>query len=830
MCKIRFNICLAVSLTFASLCFAENLNIERIGGVTTEWFNSVEINGDYAYCATKFGLAVMDVSDRDNPVVVTHLETPGNAQSVTIDGSLLYLCDGAGGLRIYSIEEPNMPSLVNVWDDAGLSIRLKIRDNLGFLAQGGGFTTIDLSQPESPRFLDCLQCVCVDMAISNDYAFISGSNILTVDISDPENLQRMARSDFRTEADVTVADDLLFAALAMYSLEDPFNIERLTPFHSQGSEHIVNDHYIFGSIMYGEYRGDNFFCFDFASHDSLEYVGSCEITVRGFTDMDYDDGFIYLVGEGSMTINDARDPENLHDITHYLSDNPASFRSIASLGQYIYTFDHEGRLWAIDFSNPDSPDVTQVIDWDAGHISQSTQSSLFVKDSILFSVQRFSGYIDGERISRNGLVTYSLADPGHPELMNVFNELRAFENIAFKGDYLFGCYREILYVISFEDVNSPEVVGEYEVGELGYYVYINGDQLALIFWDLQDHIQINGLKLYDVSNPQQLILNGQITLESTPAGVVITDDYAYIAYNRDAFCVVSINDPDNPEIICEINIGGFHAQRNITISNHVLYIPAGEIGAVAYSLDNPENPELIGYYNTANIASEVLINDNGMFIADGCNIGMYDISQFLGPWYLEVNEMVHDFDSVAVDSSAEWTLTIHNNGNLSREISSIALDSDVFFCKIEESFMLESHADTVLTVVFIPEADSLYHANLSITSDDRVLEITLSGQGYTPNAVANGNTEIPTEFALTGIYPNPFNSTTTIEYALPYASEVSLNLYNLSGQRIETLVNGRLQAGVHTATLNAGDMASGLYFVKLEGSRQSFTRKLMLVK
>ena len=88
----------------------------------------------------------------------------------------------------------------------------------------------------------------------------------------------------------------------------------------------------------------------------------------------------------------------------------------------------------------------------------------------------------------------------------------------------------------------------------------------------------------------------------------------------------------------------------------------------------------------------------------------------------------------------------------------------------------------------------------------------------------------PTSFILHAAYPNPFNATTTIEYALPFASQVSLNLYNLSGQRIETLVNGRLQAGVHRTMLNAANLSSGLYFVRLEASEQVLTRKVMLIK
>lgn len=56
------------------------------------------------------------------------------------------------------------------------------------------------------------------------------------------------------------------------------------------------------------------------------------------------------------------------------------------------------------------------------------------------------------------------------------------------------------------------------------------------------------------------------------------------------------------------------------------------------------------------------------------------------------------------------------------------------------------------------------------------------------------------------------------------------SIYNLSGQRVETLVNGRMQAGVYRETLNCRDLPSGLYFVKLEGAGETLTRKIMLIK
>lgn len=86
------------------------------------------------------------------------------------------------------------------------------------------------------------------------------------------------------------------------------------------------------------------------------------------------------------------------------------------------------------------------------------------------------------------------------------------------------------------------------------------------------------------------------------------------------------------------------------------------------------------------------------------------------------------------------------------------------------------------------------------------------------------------EFKWYAAFPNPFNSTTTIEYGLPVASLVSLNLYDLSGRLIQTMVEGDHQAGVQTTILNAVELPSGLYFVKLEDESQSINRKIILVR
>jgi len=89
---------------------------------------------------------------------------------------------------------------------------------------------------------------------------------------------------------------------------------------------------------------------------------------------------------------------------------------------------------------------------------------------------------------------------------------------------------------------------------------------------------------------------------------------------------------------------------------------------------------------------------------------------------------------------------------------------------------------------------------------------------------------VPTHFALRQNYPNPFNATTVITYQLPTNSHVALEVYNLLGRRLATLVDERQEAGYRSVVWDASEVSSGLYFYKLTAGEFIETRRMMLVK
>jgi hypothetical protein len=89
---------------------------------------------------------------------------------------------------------------------------------------------------------------------------------------------------------------------------------------------------------------------------------------------------------------------------------------------------------------------------------------------------------------------------------------------------------------------------------------------------------------------------------------------------------------------------------------------------------------------------------------------------------------------------------------------------------------------------------------------------------------------LPLVYALSQNYPNPFNPTTSFDIALPKTGHVEIDIYNILGQKVKVVFNGELKAGFHTISINATDLATGMYIYRMQAKDFVQAKKMVLMK
>ena len=111
--------------------------------------------------------------------------------------------------------------------------------------------------------------------------------------------------------------------------------------------------------------------------------------------------------------------------------------------------------------------------------------------------------------------------------------------------------------------------------------------------------------------------------------------------------------------------------------------------------------------------------------------------------------------------------------------------------------------------------------------------------GFSEDDLLSGDTDdlnaLPTAYALEQNYPNPFNPTTTIRIALPEAGNVTLEIYNMLGQKVRTLISGSMEAGYHQIQWDGANdvgqkVASGIYLYRIQAGEFRLIKRMILMK
>lgn len=316
-----------------------------------------------------------------------------------------------------------------------------------------------------------------------------------------------------------------------------------------------------------------------------------------------------------------------------------------------------------------------------------------------------------------------------------------------------------------------------------------------------------------------------LTVHLTVGDTLPQGDYAYASPESQSFLA--------PDGVPTVGFGAF-----------TVYAPGTSRAFAVDYVDNPDFTVLLN--NSGNTPDSVRFqivppaSATGVYV-DSLIVHVTGVNN--SPFYV-VNYLV--VDTVGTDSSTTGPSASVNPASLSvtagvgsapiaRQVTVSSTNAPVWFIAYTQ------YAPT--NFVEIPDSLGMTNGTLDLVIDPSGLEdgvyrdtVVIFVYGVSnplklPVELALGSGQIdPVENIELWNYPNPFNPATEIGFVLPKATHVKLEVYNVLGQKIATLIDGPMQAGAQSITWNGAGIASGVYYYRLTAGELYQTRKMLLLK
>ncbi len=405
-------------------------------------------------------------------------------------------------------------------------------------------------------------------------------------------------------------------------------------------------------------------------------------------------------------------------------------------------------------------------------------------------------------------------------------------------------------------------------GIWGYTDSSTGREYAIIC------VPFDGAKVIDITDSAEFVS----TLPATNLQEVkIYQTFAFLCNeNGGPIHVYDLADPANPSLATTIPVG---AHTHNIYENYLFLNGTGRSGVDIYDISIPSNPVLISsvgswYYHDTEIKNDTLVGF-GIF---GNGIEFVDISDIANPVILggfnypgsgaHNGQFTTDMQYLIVGDeigSGTWTRVFDvsdiNNAEL---VSEIIVDSNAVAhnCYLKDNFLYLAHYTEGVRVWDMTNPEQPYEltafdtylpndfgfngvwtvypffASGKIIASDRqsglwVFELT--DVPTNANEPEPPNTALPETFRLDQNFPNPFNPSTTISFVLSERGLATVEIFDILGRQVRTLVTGRFPAGTHAVEWDGRNgegnaVASGVYFYRLTVNGERATRKMMLIK
>ena len=631
----------------------------------------------------------------------------------------------------------------------------------------------------------------------------------------------------------------------------------------------VSDIQLRGDTLYAGNDRNGLQIFSVSDVLNPQFIGRCDVPGVA-SEFCLSGDYVYSRGSrigNNLVIIDVSDPTMPLPITTYFFYT--NINEIAASANYLYVSGYTDSTVILDVSDPSNPTVA------GGFSTSRTPQSSLIENNILYLPE-----------GDFGIEIYSLQDPINPNLLTRYDTPGYARGISIQGNYAYvaddslmlvlnisdpanpdfvgscgGSYSWIIVdgnlafsggdldIIDITNPGSPEVVGSYlSPTIIGKMSVANGRAYALSDYNPFDM----DLWVADVSNPASPIVTSQNHMDPPVSNIHAAGNYVFIMAGDSGLFILDVSDPYNPTRISTFNPD--ESVRDVFVLDNYAYLstsnpsqllildisdrhdpylagsyPFTEVlndvyveGGYAYVCDadsgltilnvvEPQSPEFTGYYDIPGIANDCVVDGGYAYMACG-TLQIADVSDPANPTF--AGSLAIDGGISQLDISGDFVYTMY------------ALWESTFVAAIE----ITDRANPQLRASYpMPwfigrgiscEEDYLY---ASCWSCIIVFRIHRTG-------VLEEVGTIPRSTHLSACYPNPFNGETLIEYDLASESMVTMEIIDILGRRVETLIQGKQPAGYHQVVWDAGDHSSGIYFYRIQAGDYSQTKKMVLLK
>ena len=404
---------------------------------------------------------------------------------------------------------------------------------------------------------------------------------------------------------------------------------------------------------------------------------------------------------------------------------------------------------------------------------------------------------EADSLTRPGdLLIVDVSDPSSFNLVGSFPTGGIHRYLTVSESYIFITDESSdLLVLDNSRCDTVTTVLRQQLPQQAGKVCISGDYLYVPLGPL-------GLHIMDVSNPDSLVTVSEVATFRPASGVDIQGNYAYVTESMYGLDIIDISDPHTPQVVGSTPLEG-RIIIDMAIQGNYAYV-AGNDRMEIVDIADPAVPAVVGTF-LGRFINNITVADTLAIVA-----GLY--------WFDIVN--VADPSKPVV--VGEWA---------GPDILDIDIEGDLIYLAAGNYGILVLDISNPDSVSIATEVATPRYARSIVVQDGQVFVADVFGIiRYRILGYAGNGHSLPTSFTLHQNHPNPFNHSTTITFNLNSSAHVTLEVLNILGQRVETLMDRMVPGGAVSAGWDASGYASGVYLYRLTVGDSQQTRKMLLLK